>query len=1048
MRNRRLAYAVVLLLVASCTRQSTGTTGVETPTTSLTEEVVTTVTTVPTEPDDELPVLDDVAPPEWEPTTRSEELAVKLDESDHLSVQDAVDLFALAYPDFPGSTPTSLPAGDVPSSSYVWMLIESVRDRLAEDQIAFLDDQAGGEVIGTIEAGGGFVEGPPPTGAVGVVFSAFPTGVVGGRRSANFVADGPVAQVDRAQYVRYGELLAIVANELLAFRPDLPRFKVLLTISRFRISGAMDSGPYKQDRSFCQIRVDPRTIAASYGDITLKYFFAHELFHCVQWLWNPAMDYRVAQWLFDGSAHFAAGDLYRSTYDPPREFVWFDWFAQQPRALQGRTYDAWALFESWRQYGGDAYASIKAMVQNPSRSPAAVLATGGMDGLYFRMDWSSRSLRSEILPEQNWHLSWPGVNGGAGPHENISARETRGIGSYPVRGGGRFSHPEVIVRMASPVGLVVAVPSGGPLSTHTADGNVHIAEGAVGRFCFDPGGCRCPDGQTADAYRMVGRDMLFSMPAAASKPTTWVEAVRWDPRKHCKDPGEKKRADSMGDPHLVTFDGLPFDVMTLGEFVTTRDPQGDFEIQTRHVPAAIRPGAAATAAVAIGTGDNRITFTVDDVATATTPVVRVDGDLVTDASLSIGDVAVEVDGLDAKLTWPDGTEVELAYYGGWFVTVFASLDRVGRLEGLLGGGGDGDFTNDLQMPDGSVVDPVDAAKPDSDFSLAWAVDETTTLFDYQQGQSPATFRIPMPPEVDPFELLDEALEMCTNALGADAVSHEIRSCAFDVSVTGNEGYVDAYEEIVDERVAAAETVETAERPSSGGGPAAAGREGEPTLTLSGTLAAGFSSAIGEEGVVGVLSGTMDAEAGTVVVARAERCTPEVTLFLYVTNAANGSSGSLFLCDPFGLQTATAHDDDESIPGEVYFWLPGGGQFDVRVETDAEDPLFQTINVFVDPTPTIIDNRDAVNGHAITLEGIGDTVVYLSASEGVSTSLTAQGLDVACAIEAYGAPPFNDDSVWPLAGFCPHSERVTLPGLDIPLVVFTRTEEPAEIELVP
>ncbi len=74
--------------------------------------------------------------------------------------------------------PTFPPATSQPTT-HAWNLINSVWDQLSDDQLAFIDEQAGGEVIGTVSEGGVFVAGPPEAGAEGALNPIAPAGTAG-----------------------------------------------------------------------------------------------------------------------------------------------------------------------------------------------------------------------------------------------------------------------------------------------------------------------------------------------------------------------------------------------------------------------------------------------------------------------------------------------------------------------------------------------------------------------------------------------------------------------------------------------------------------------------------------------------------------------------------------------------------------------------------------------------------------------------------------------------------------------------------------------------
>ena len=90
----------------------------------------------------------------------------------------------------------------------------------------------------------------------------------------------------------------------------------------------------------------------------------------------------------------------------------------------------------------------------------------------------------------------------------------------------------------------------------------------------------------------------------------------------------------------------------------------------------------------------------------------------------------------------------------------------------------------------------------------------------------------------------------------------------------------------------------------------ASREGEPTLTLSGTLVASYSDEAYADDVVWEFEGVFHAEAGTVVLLRADLCMGDATLFAEIRNVATDATGNAFLCGSQAIEAATAGDGDE------------------------------------------------------------------------------------------------------------------------------------------
>ena len=983
-------------------------------------------------PGSDLEVLPDVEGPAWEPATRTDELLAEIGASeDGPTVQHLVDAFALLVDDMPGATPTDLPSGDGIGSTYTLRAIDARRGELTDEQVAVLDDYLElGTLVGTISADGN-VEVSPEFGGDDPRDPLTTTSSVAGLRSPRSSDDPPV-EVGVPVELEYLVLLDEVRADWKEHAPTLPEHEVELYITPK--AGVWMDATWRPDPlgGVCSIRVHAEFFQLIPSADMVRDVFAHEVFHCMQFDWWTDID--PPPWVVEGSADFAAADLYRSRHSGIRVFE-PDWFTSADKALANRSYDAWPFFENVRLSGRPVYATIRGMFEEPQPSVGAYLAAHQLDGDLFRKDWSSRSLRTPSMGEL-WHLAWPSTDEDVGPVDNGFAVGERGLGVYNINGAGNFTHVQLVVTMTSDVGIVTVTPTGSPLTTYTAIGTQTVGDGSTRSFCFSPDDCACPSGQSSGATPMLGDDMVFSFAASLMVKHAAVRAEAWDPDERCHDEKSSSTATSDGDPHLVSFDGLPFDILTLGEFVLARDPIGDLEVQTRHEPIGFGTG---TTAVAIGTGDgHRITFTRADFGSVGDLVVRVDGAAAPGADFSLGDVRVTVSGSDAEVTWPDGSRVDLDWFSGWFLRLTVPPERAARMEGLVGSS-DGDLGNDLQLPDGTTLDTTDVEADESPYSLAWAVDDDTTLFDYGPGQSVATFRRPHPIPVPP-AIEAPVRERCVDELGPRAAAHEVDACAYDVSATGDDGFVGQYVEVVDRRVRTTGAVVVPDGPSPAVEPGvrAAGRAGEPTLTL------------GPE----QLSGSVTAVEGTVLLVRAASCDPDAgtrvvgELDVRVERVDDRDLVALAaLCDPTGLASIGLGGGAERIDGEAYVWLPGSGDYEVTVEQSAGTPgAVGTIHVYIDPTPTVVRSADLVATDRRVLEGIGDTVVYLPDP---GTRFDADGLERVCAVEVYWlSDEFPDDEPFDLES-CGHPATIGSPGSRlVPVVVFSRSEEPNTIEVRP
>ena len=949
----------------------------------------------------------DLVPPSWEPATRAEELAWEASSSpEGGTLQHAIDSFGLLVPDFPGVTPSDLPPGEITSGTSMLTSILSVRDQLSDEQLAALEDYlADGRIVGRVSADGTMEDVAEPPGT---------SQPAGWRRQGNpGVAD-------------YLAALAEMRQAWLAHLPDAPGHTYELWVTD-QATSWMDARAPEEKPDVCLIRVHPAVLAIGPAPDHIRWMIAHELFHCMQFRWAATAPFwNPHQWVVEGGAEWAVADLFRAK-PTTANYLEDDWFAAPHRPLGSRAYDAWPLYESAWRNGDDVIGSLIRMMREPVPTVPAMLGYGALDGLISRIDWGTRAVRDQVYGD-DWWLAWPSPGrAGFGPTKTTALAGPFPTGVRTIHGTARFGHQTWMVEWGNDVDLVSVFPKGSPFTTFTAHGTQVVADGTPGRFCFRPDGCVCPDGGGSDIVPMVDRMMLASFAPVEVAPSAIVFAEPWDPETEC-DPDAPDQGSSNGDPHLVSFDGLPFDIVTLGEFVLARDGAGDFEVQTRHAPFASGTG---TTAVAVGDGSTRVTFTMPEFFSTDPPTVRVDGAVVTDGELIAGDLRVTWDDASAAVLWPDGSRVALDWYLGWFVTITVPPERSARMEGLIGAA-DGDLRNDLRLPDGTFADTDDVSADESPYSLSWVVDESTTLFDYEPGESVATFRSPHPDPRPP--VIDTAaIESCSTALGADVTGHDVASCAFDVTVTGEDAFVDAYVTVADDRRDPPELAEplmvlpTTEPPEAVAD-AVSGAAGEPVLTLSADQP----------------SGTVDAVAGAVLLARADSC-DEAHVAIEVTTVGGDGFATGSLCDSQDLGGIGLDDVDEWIEGEAYLWLSGDGEYNVTLAALNQGALGE-VEVYLDPTPTVVDGAALADGDRSSLAGLADTVVYLPDPE---STLDATGLDTACAVEVWRGSGFPDPEPFDL-GACEHDDSISFPPTDmvIPVVVFNRTDDVVPIALTP
>lgn len=281
-----------------------------------------------------------------------------------------------------------------------------------------------------------------------------------------------------------------------------------------------------------------------------------------------------------------------------------------------------------------------------------------------------------------------------------------------------------------------------------------------------------------------------------------------------------------GDPHIVTTNGVAYDFQAAGEFVALRDEDGGFELQTRQSPVltSFIPGpdrytgiascVSLNTAVALKLGKQRVTYQQLGPARRQQRVqLRIGGRATTLESgrldLGGGNTITANGGGSLTFTAADGTRVIATprYWesqGYWYidVEVLGTSARTGIMGHVAGG---------EWLPRGGAREnfgPMPAAVADRfavlyrKFANSWRVNDVTSLFDYDGGQTSKSFvdpnwpattgkcqtsplGAPLVKEPVPAEAAKQACAVITDKQARE-------QCMFDVQWLGDTGVVKAY----------------------------------------------------------------------------------------------------------------------------------------------------------------------------------------------------------------------------------------------------------------
>ncbi|MFE3206069.1 VWD domain-containing protein [Embleya sp. NPDC059237] len=254
---------------------------------------------------------------------------------------------------------------------------------------------------------------------------------------------------------------------------------------------------------------------------------------------------------------------------------------------------------------------------------------------------------------------------------------------------------------------------------------------------------------------------------------------------------------SNGDPHLVTFDNLRYDLQSVGEFTLAGSQADGLLVQARQKAYPGLTTASINGALAANVVGDRVGLYLTDGPEVIE--VHLNGATVApppgDTALPHGGVLTRQGAGAATLysvVWPDGSRLHVSTIGafGLRADVAVPSARRGRMEGLLGNF-DGRPDNDLDMGAGNTL--AVPARPDDlhgPYADRWRITQEASLFDYAPGQSTATFtnhRFPTPPTA--LAARDRADATCRAAGVTDP--ELVGDCIFDVASTGREEFAAA-----------------------------------------------------------------------------------------------------------------------------------------------------------------------------------------------------------------------------------------------------------------
>lgn len=594
---------------------------------------------------------------------------------------------------------------------------------------------------------------------------------------------------------------------------------VMDTASEFAHS---QSWPDNSDQPFADgkcLTVVHNTKFLALDDISTASIMAHEAMHCYQDRAAGTGEARakMPQWVADGEATWAQATIVPSATDIIAT-KWALYVFGPKTPFYSRGYDAVGVFGHAGDLTGPSQVWTRMMsvaaLSTQQQSDAVLNAEiAGFSDSYFS-SWGASYFRDNRHP---WQIDGPGLADNGRPAPDTV---TLGEGDLKVLAAGQYEATQTTVETPEDILEVALVQGYGRVHDASFAVDTALDTGAPLALCVRQGGCTCPpdsDGKVPDTQKastpisigLDGGDEAIARVGLATR--SLDEFCHRKKPKPAPDPGgsgggggggggdadpmrNPQNGHSVGDPHLRTFDGVPFDFQHIGEYTLVTSTKDDFVVQVRQIPIRDSRAVSVNQAMATKIGGQRMTVTLED----HTLVLRVNGVVVTGDPPMVkdGSITRSISGFGAKYTfeWPDGTIVTAGQVSRYALNVGVkpSASRKGTLEGLFG--------NDDGAPGNDEVDPAALA-------ARWLVPASASLFDYAPGQSSGTFVDPTFPDPTATVPNREAAEKACREEGiTDATL--LHDCAVDFGITNGFLFADQYAQqqaVLTARVATAAT---------------------------------------------------------------------------------------------------------------------------------------------------------------------------------------------------------------------------------------------------
>lgn len=253
---------------------------------------------------------------------------------------------------------------------------------------------------------------------------------------------------------------------------------------------------------------------------------------------------------------------------------------------------------------------------------------------------------------------------------------------------------------------------------------------------------------------------------------------------------------SSGDVHILTPDGLAFDFQGAGEFIILKSSNGEVEIQARQEPWIESTKVTVNTAVAMNVSGDKVGIYLKKAEPVIVNGLEEKIENYSFLDLPNGGKIYHLASNKYTIVWPNGFIVGVTMYQSHLNFGIANYESINAEFGGILGNLDNNENNEIVSRDGvELQEPVRFEDLYKIFGDSWRISDSESLFDYEAGNSTATYQLlDFPKRPVTVNDLNEdnytsAMSRCLSAGISDPVL--LNNCILDLALTNDNQFIES-----------------------------------------------------------------------------------------------------------------------------------------------------------------------------------------------------------------------------------------------------------------